>query len=295
MIKIPFSFLPPQVLKRWSKKIEGISQRIKSIYPGISLEIKHAQFEVTDREYIGMCLISSFMIFVFFFVFSFLILSRLVESGALNASFLIALAFFLFILFQQFYYPRLIVSRRVRGLEKNLMPVLQNILIQINSGVPLFDTLVHISAGGYGEVSTEVKKAVKAISAGEEEIRALESLASNNPSVFFRRSIWQLVNGMKAGGDIANVIGDVIENLGEEQLIAIQKYGSQLNPLAMFYMLIAVILPSLGITFIIILSSFISLSQEATQAVFFGLYGFVLFFQIMFIGTIKARRPALMS
>lgn len=295
MIKIPFSFLPPQVLRRWSQKIEGISQRVRSIYPGITLEIKHAQFSVSDREYIGMCLISASLIFVFLFLFSFLILARLVENGALLASFLIALVFFLFILFQQFYYPRLIVSKRVRGLERNLMPALQNILIQINSGVPLFDTLVHISGGGYGEVSTEVKKAVKAISAGEDELIALDALAANNPSIFFRRSIWQLVNGMKAGGDIANVIGDVIENLAEEQLIAIQKYGSQLNPLAMFYMLIAVIIPSLGITFIIILSSFVSLSEEITQTIFFGLYGFVLFFQIMFVGTIKSRRPNLMA
>jgi len=100
---------------------------------------------------------------------------------------------------------------------------------------------------------------------------------------------------MKAGGDIANVIKDVIENLSEEQLIAIQKYGSQLNPLAMFYMLIAVIIPSLGITFIIILSSFVSLSEDITKTIFFALYGFVFFFQLMFIGTIKSRRPNLMS
>jgi len=295
MIKIPFSFLPPQVLRRWAQKIEGISQRVRNIYPGITLEIKHAQFNLSDREYIGMCLISSVFIFVFFLIFSFLILSKLVENGALLVSFLISLVFFLFILFQQFYYPKLIVSKRTRGLERNLMPALQNILIQINSGVPLFDTLVHISGGGYGEVSTEVKKAVKAISAGEDEMIALEALAANNPSIFFRRSIWQLVNGMKAGGDIANVIKDVIENLSEEQLIAIQKYGSQLNPLAMFYMLIAVIIPSLGITFIIILSSFVSLSEDITKTIFFALYGFVFFFQLMFIGTIKSRRPNLMS
>ena len=63
----------------------------------------------------------------------------------------------------------------------------------------------------------------------------------------------------------------------------------------MFYMLVAVIAPSLGMTFLIMLSSFIALSPEYTKIVFYGLYVAVIFFQIMFMGMIKSRRPNLLG
>ncbi|MBI2670849.1 type II secretion system F family protein [Candidatus Woesearchaeota archaeon] len=295
MIKIPYAVVPAQVLLRWAKKIGGITEKLRLIFPKLSLDLKYSESEVSDRDYLGMCLIASGIIFVFFFLLVFLLLTRLQLKGFFVYALIASLVITLFIFIQQISYPRLFVSRRVRSIEQNLMPALQNILIQINSGVPLFDTLVNISFGGYGEISNEFKRGVKRIAAGEDEITALEDLAKKNSSVFFRRSIWQLVNGMKAGSDISNVIKNITENLGEEQLIGIQRYGSQLNPLAMFYMLFAVIMPSLGITFIIVLSSFISLGESVTKSVLYGLTTVVIFFQIMFMGMIKARRPNLMQ
>lgn len=295
MIKIPYAVVPAQVLLRWAKKIGGITEKLRLIFPKLSLDLKYSESEVSDRDYLGMCLIASGIIFVFFFLLFFLLLARLQLKGFFVYALIASLVITLFIFIQQISYPRLFVSRRVRSIEQNLMPALQNILIQINSGVPLFDTLVNISFGGYGEISNEFKRGVKRIAAGEDEITALEDLAKKNSSVFFRRSIWQLVNGMKAGSDISNVIKNITENLGEEQLIGIQRYGSQLNPLAMFYMLFAVIMPSLGITFIIVLSSFISLGESVTKSVLYGLTTVVIFFQIMFMGMIKARRPNLMQ
>ena len=294
MIKIPYAFVPAQVLLRWSKKIEGISSRLKVMFPKLGLDLRFSEMESSDNNYLGMCLIASGIIFLFLLTSLSLILPKFNLEGVFIYSLLVSIILTLFIFIQQISYPRLLVAKRVRSIEQNLMPALQNVLIQINSGVPLFDTLVNISFGGYGEISSEFKKAVKRIAAGEDEISSLEQLAAKNSSVFFRRSIWQIVNGMKAGSDISKVLKDVIETLGEEQLISIQKYGSQLNPLAMFYMLMAVIMPSLGITFIIVLSSFISLSEEVTKTIFYVLSGIVIFFQLMFIGLIKARRPNLM-
>jgi len=192
-------------------------------------------------------------------------------------------------------YPRLVTKRRIKFLEINLLPALQSMLIQLNSGVPLFDILVSISKGDYGEMSSEFSTVVREINAGKPQIDALEEIAVENPSLFFRRSIWQLVNGMKAGSDMSSVIKEIINSLSEEQILQIQKYGGQLNPLAMFYMLVAVIAPTLGMTFLIIISSFISLGETVTKIVFWSLLGFVCFFQIMFLGVIKGRRPNLLG
>ena len=123
---------------------------------------------------------------------------------------------------------------------------------------------------------------------------ALEEIAANNPSTLFRRAIWQLVNGMKAGADMGMVIEEIMGSLGEQQLIQIQNYGSQLSPLAMFYMLAAVIVPSLSVTLIIILSSFIAIPENVTKIIFWAMLVMVIFVQIMFLGLIKSRRPNLL-
>jgi len=116
-----------------------------------------------------------------------------------------------------------------------------------------------------------------------------------NPSLLFRRSLWQIVNGMKTGADIGRLIEDVMNGISDEQLTQIQKYGGQLSPLALFYMLIAVIAPSLGTTFIIVLSSFIALEAQFVKIIFYGILVMTLFLQFMFMGMIKARRPSLMN
>ncbi len=289
----PFSVLPPKVLKPISKKFIVFAKKLEPTFPFLKLHLEQAQAKISSREYLSMSFASTLILFVVISIIAGFISISLEKSFLIGP--LIALIISIFVFIEQLAYPRLLSNKRVRNLERNLLAALQDLLIQLNSGVPLFNILLNISEGNYGEVSTQFKKAVKQINAGVPQIDALEKISKETPSLFFRRTIWQIVNGMKAGSDLKSVIKEVTENLSEEQLLQIQKYGSTLNPLAMFYMLIAVILPALGITLVIILLSFISLSDIATKMVLWGIYGFVLFFQIIFLGIIKSRRPNLLD
>ena len=59
-------------------------------------------------------------------------------------------------------------------------------------------------------------------------------------------------------------------------------------------MMIAVIIPSLSVTLVIVISSFASLPEATVKFVFWGIFGFVVFLQIIFIGIMKSRRPNLL-
>lgn len=296
MIKVPFSIIPIRVLKKHARIFLPLVQKFKFIYLPLTNQLKQAEFDVDGRDYLAMCLYSTSMFFIFITLLLILNLYLITKRpDAILLSFLISLFISFFVLFSQLYYPKLIANKRIRGLERNLLPALQNLLVQLNAGVPLFNALVSLSKGVYGELSLEFEKVVKKINAGIPEVEALEDIASNNPSLFFRRAIWQLVNGIKSGSDISRVLTEIINSLSAEQLIQIQQYGSRLNPLAMFYMLVVVVIPSLSITFIIIISSFIGLSESASKFVLWGLYAFVLFFQIIFQGLMKSRRPNLLT
>ena len=86
-------------------------------------------------------------------------------------------------------------------------------------------------------------------------------------------------------------IYSVMDQITKDQINEVNKYGKKLNPLAMFYMIIAVILPSLGVTMLIILSSFIKF--ELSLAVLVALACFLGFVQFMFIAMVKFSRPAI--
>ena len=150
-----------------------------------------------------------------------------------------------------------------------------------------------IANGNFGIVSKEFKKAVESINTGSLEEDALESLASNNPSMFFRRAIWQIVNGLKAGADISDVLSALIDSLMKEQRNQIRQYGNKLRLLSLAYMMLGVIIPALGLTFLIILASFPQL--KVGELLFWVLLGGIIIAQFMYLGVIKSSRPNLMA
>lgn len=295
MISIPFSFLPVKVLKKYSKLFSGIASNIEPGYAFLKMNLKQSGIDIDSKEYLSMCLFSTFLFFLFILFILELFLFRLgVEHPVITgliAAFVISILVFL----QQIAYPKLFVNKKIKNIEQNIIPALQDLLVQLNSGVPLFNILVNISNGGYGKLSEEFKTVVKKINTGTPQVEALEQMVSDNPSLLFRRAIWQVINGMKSGSDMTGVIQEILDSLSEEQVIQIQRYGSQLNPLAMFYMLVVIIIPSLGVTFTIIVSSFISLPEGTTKMIFYFLFGVVALFQIAFLGIIKSRRPNLLT
>ena len=160
------------------------------------------------------------------------------------------------------------ILKRIRNLDKNLLPAMQNALVQLKAGVPLFHILAQISIGGYGEVSKEFLKVVREVNAGKPQIDALDVIAFENPSPYFRRVIWQISNRMKTGADLAETVKEITIHLSGEQVNQIERYGAQLSPLSMFYMVVAIILPALGLTLMIVMASFMSLSAVGIKIMF---------------------------
>lgn len=289
---IPFTFSKLEKLK--SKSGFFLSKVRYKQKSKLSQYLENSNIDITREEYLAICYRNLTINFVVLFVIfmSGLILAR-VTLFYLFAPVLSAL-FSMFVFFSQTIYPRIYVTKRQRNIEKNLIPALEDILVQLTSGIPLFSVLVNISASDYGELSIEFKKAVREINTGAPEQEVLEDLSEKNPSLFFKRALWQISNGMEAGSDMAIVVKDSIHALNEEQVIQIQNYGNRLNPLIVFYMLIAVIIPALSITFLTIISSMTGLPKTMTMLLFIGLFVFVMLIQVMFLGLIKSKRPSLL-
>ena len=208
----------------------GYNQDLSSSFwvQGVLLVKKEA-----ERAAVVFCLLvfASGMLLFLFFLFSILgtIMMFLFRIGNFYIyGPVIGILFAFFIFFSQRVYPKIYLARRQKNIEKNLIPALQDVLVQINSGVPLFSIMVNLSSANYEELSIEFKKIVKRIHAGEAEADVLDDIGKKNTSIFFRRTLWQISNGMRSGSDIAVIIEDSIKALSEEQLIQIQNYGNRL-------------------------------------------------------------------
>jgi len=292
MITIPFSILPPKAIRIVAKLFTKISAVLSHFLPSLGLDLNRARINIDVKIYISYCMASTFVSFLILTGFFYVILDAIKKS---HWSIPIVLTISLLIFYMQMNYPKIIAKKRIRNLDTDLLAALRTMVIQLNSGLNLYDAMLTVSKQEFGEVSKELGIAVKEIGAGVSAKRALEMMSIRNPSPYFRRSVWQIVNGLQAGSNIAHVMDSVIDNLSKEQVIQIEKYGGQLNPIIMFYMMTVVIIPALAITFMIVISSFLGLSDLGVKLLFASLLSVVLFFQIMFAGIVKNKRPALMG
>jgi len=290
--KIPFMIGSTDKLKKRSVYFKKYIKYKKDSNLKKYLEISDSG--VTREEYLAICIKGFLISLVSIFVFFSTIFVVIGISNAIVISLFLSILFSFFLTFSRLAYPKIYSTRREKEIEKNLIPALEDILVQLNSGIPLFNILINISSSDYSELSVEFKKTVRRINAGFPQAEVLELIGEKNTSPFFRRALWQISNGMKAGGDITIIIKDSIHVLEEEQLIQIQNYGNKLNPMIMFYMLISVIVPALSITFLTVISSIVNLTKSTTTVLFMVLFVFVVLVQIMFLGIIKSIRPSLL-
>ena len=292
MKMIPFCPLPVEKARKVSRRFNFLAGRLSRMAPGLEQLLKQINSPLDKIEYLSIAAFSAVFMSTLVFAITIIISLYIVDPiRAVSIGLLTGPTLFIAIIIYLIKYPRMLSKSRVRGMEKNLVYGLKHIYIQLRSGVPLFDSFRSLALGGYGMLSDEFGILVKAVQTGSDIDVEMDNLAIRNPSPFLRRALWQISNGIKSGSDMSSVLRTIIENISKEQMLAVRRYGSQLNPLTLVYMMIAVILPALGITMLIVLSSFtgMAISENMLIGILVGLS----FMQFMYIGLVKSRRPSI--
>lgn len=290
---MPLNVLPMPLLRWASKHLVGVGSQFGKFMPLSDTDMKKAEIPMTAKEYSTMSLVIIIFYFIFFGFLFFVITFRLFSQLNVLLPLAVSLVFSILVFAQLITFPIIRVTKKVRDLDRNLVFALRTILVQLRSGVSLFESMKVVAEGNYGAVSKEFKKAVDRISTGTIQEMALEQIAEYNPSIFFRRAIWQIVNGMRAGADITTVLAESVDSLTEAQSIQIRNYESQMKILSLVYMMLGVIVPALGITFLIVLSSFPQI--QITELYFWILLVGVGIAQFMYMGIVKSKRPTLLG
>jgi archaeal flagellar protein FlaJ len=219
----------------------------------------------------------------------FMLLASYVKKETLLPVLLMAFPVMLFILF--FYFFNIItvkIHKLEREINKEIIFAGRFLIIELESGVPLYNAMQNIGKS-YKVVGAYFREIIDKVNIGTPFLEAINEAVELVPSDSLRKILWQMANSLQTGSDVTRPLKNVMDTLIREQQIDVAEYGRKLNPLAMFYMLIAIIIPSLGITLITIISIFVGLRLNLTILLsIVGLLGFV---QFMFITIISSSRP----
>ncbi|MBN2141764.1 type II secretion system F family protein [Candidatus Woesearchaeota archaeon] len=180
------------------------------------------------------------------------------------------------------------IQKTNKGIGQEIIFAGRFLIIELESGVPIYNAFVNLSRN-YEIVGAFFAEIVEKVNLGTTMEDALNETINTTPSPELRKILWQILNSMKTGANVAQSLNAAIDQIVRQQQIDVKEYGRKLNPMAMFYMMIAVIVPSLGTTMLIVLSTFIGFSLPLPiLLVFAGGIGFV---QFMFFAVIKSSRP----
>ena len=180
------------------------------------------------------------------------------------------------------------IGSRRKEIDRDVLFAGRYLLVKLNSGKPLINALIEAS-GGKGTANKYFKSIVKDIELGKPVEEALAYESEYSPSRKFRKILFQISNALKIGIDVTEFLEATLNDIANDQIIEIQRYGKKLNSLTLFYMLIAVVLPSLGLTIFIII---FSIAQVDIGFVFFAVILFFLaLLQAVFLVIYKSIRP----
>lgn len=263
-----------------------IFQKIASASPSLKIKLKQAGISLKPEEFVKKSFFTAAYLTIGIFFFIFLILAKF---NLFNPALIVLVLIFFFMMFSYaMKLPDYKIIKEEKDISREVVFAGRFLLVEIESGVPLFDAIRNLSHN-FKIIGHYAREIVNKVEFGTSLEDALNEASELNPSGDFRRILWQIINSLRTGSDIAKSLNSVVEQIAKEQMIEVSRYGKKLNPLAMFYMIIAVILPSLGITMFVILSSFIQI--HITLELLLIIAGLIGFVQFMFVSLIKFSRP----
>lgn len=276
--------------RSWGETIASsfIPQLLK-FFPDLAVKLRSAKMPDTPKEFLTKTLM-----FAMYGSIAFGFLAFLFTKGVNPwTRLLVMLGITLISFFLLFNYvsklPDMTILKKSRDIDREIVFAIRFIIIEVESGVPIYNLLKNMISS-YEHIGETCREIVERVNMGTSLEEALNEAVEYCPSDDFRKVLWQVMNSIRTGSDVSKPLRTVLDQVIRKQQIMVNEYGRKLNPLAMFYMMIAVIIPSLGITFLMLIVTFIGLKLSLDALLLIAVA--VGFMQFVFYVIIKSSRPA---
>ena len=202
-------------------------------------------------------------------------------------TFLVAWPMFIFFFLQS---PKSKIRKREKEIESEILFAGRYLMLKLETGYALINTFEDASRSS-GVSAKYFKEIMNDIDSGTPLETALDNAVEFNSSAKFKKILWSIRAAVKTGTDPTNFLKQVLKVISDEQSIEIQKYGKKLNSISLFYLIVACVIPSLGLTLSVILISFVGLGDIKNLYLYMVLV-FLGVVQIVFLMIVRSIRPA---
>jgi len=290
---VPFMVISPNFVSRRLMSLKSFGMRLKGVYPGLEYDMRNAGIRDFEPEIYSLSAFLSALVLSTLFALFIRILVQIstkVPRNQLVIAPVVAFAAMLVLMFALFlFYPKILAGKIASQTDKELIYAVRDILVQVKSGIPLDFAMKNVAQSNYGTVSLEFGKLVQDITTGKSMTSALEEMALRTQSEYLKKTTWQLVTTIRAGANVTAALKSIVTMLHNYQFSLIKSYNAELNFLVLIYLLIAAVVPTVGITVLVIFSVFGILG--ITPEIFMMVVGFSFFVQFLLALFIFYQRP----
>ncbi|MDR3062575.1 MAG: type II secretion system F family protein, partial [Methanobrevibacter sp.] len=141
------------------------------------------------------------------------------------------------------FYPKIENSKIKKNISKEIPYGLRQMVTELKSGKGLFDTMNSIANSNYNDLSNEFSIAIEEIRYGETLENSLLNMSKRVKSESLNRVIYQIINTSKTGGNLANTLNLIAEDVSYEIHNELKEYSQKLNGFIMIYTFLAILAP----------------------------------------------------
>jgi archaellum biogenesis protein FlaJ (TadC family) len=254
--------------------------------PLLKKKLRMAKIDIKPEDYLKTSLKNAVMMGIFVFVMIFLFMGK--ENPTITTPLIAGLIAGKLMYNLSIKKIDVKIAKRGKEIDRDVLFAGRFLLIKLNSGKPLINAIQEASEG-FGATTEYFRDIMRNIEMGTPLETALEEGSEYCPSEHLKKILFQISNALKIGVDVTNFLESILDEIAEHQLTEIVRYGKKLSSLTMFYMLAAIIVPSLGMTMFIVVASMMNIPLG--MLTFSGIVFFLFILQFIFITLFKAARP----
>lgn len=249
--------------------VRGIVKR----HPELRFKLKKALSKQTAFQYVTQTIFMTIMSTVTLLILALITLKSNLLLLMIVACAIILLSPMIYLFF--FSYVDVLVRRKGREIDRDLLFVSEYFLVSLESGLPLGNSIKNLSKLNRpgGEF---FKKVYDEFRTGKDLEGALYDAISYSPSESMKILLKRLKDSLNIGVDLKEILVNFINESSDKKVLEIKEYSKKLNPIVMMYLIIGIILPSLGVTFFILAASVLSITPSFLKLIL------VLIFLVMF-------------
>lgn len=188
------------------------------------------------------------------------------------------------------YFPKIQENHRYDDLNFELPYGLRHMSTELKAGKGLHDTLLTISNANYGSLSKEFKRVLKEIKYGKSSEEALMEMSNRVSSEGLSRVVHQIVGTLRVGGNLANSLNVIADDISFDMQIKLKEYSQKLNGFILIYTFVAILAPVIILIMLMAASTVVGDIMSGDMILIMYIFFFPLI--VMFMGLfIKKLEP----